>query len=187
MIFCSCSRPVHMILLLLYHKIFLLSNSRSAEVPFLNIISYLIQFVKFRSIWRALDRWRVFQSCLRGNAIQFATNRSIWWRRGVGVPVGTRPGPRLRVSGFKVKSCIWLHSRENFAYVYPIGKSGRIARDRPGVNPSIIISHPARFVNRQIQQKLCDFFSKTAQKWVKYKKNRHFWRFLVTFSAFDDR
>lgn len=37
-------------------------------------------------------------------------------------------GPGPEVSGFKVNEVIWLHSRENFAYTYPIGKFGP---DRP--------------------------------------------------------
>ncbi len=48
------------------------------------------------------------------------------------LPIG---GPPVYVSGFKVNKAIWLHSRENFAYVGPIGKFGpdrpRPARSNP--------------------------------------------------------
>ena len=65
-------RSAHISLLSLYHNFLCVSNSRSAEVPFLNIISYLIQFVKFRSICRALDRRRMVEHRWRGRENWFA-------------------------------------------------------------------------------------------------------------------
>ena len=35
---------------------------------------------------------------------------------GYAGPEGEEGLDKVVVSGFKVKSCIWLHSRENFAY-----------------------------------------------------------------------
>lgn len=62
-------RSAHILLLLVYHKKFMLSIFRSAEVPFLNIISYLIQFVKFRSIC-AFQRTRgVCSICAEGQCV----------------------------------------------------------------------------------------------------------------------
>ena len=50
---------------------------------------------------------------------------------GYAGPEGEEDLDKMVVSGFKVKSCIWLHSREKIAYSRPDRKFGPGARDRP--------------------------------------------------------
>lgn len=84
-------------------------NSRSAEVPFLNIISYLIQFVKFRSICAFQRTREVHSNCVEGQSVLIcATLEEIsfkGWRSICGASQSDRRG-QSRVSGFKVISCI---------------------------------------------------------------------------------
>ena len=103
------TRSASILLFLLYHKKFMLSNSRSAEVPFLNIISYLIQFVKFRCICAFSGTRGVCSICAEGQRelICEALEEIFFkgWRSICGAIPSDRRG-QPGVSGFKVNSCI---------------------------------------------------------------------------------
>ena len=79
----------------------------------------------------------------------------------------TRPG----VPGFKVERAIYLHSRENFAYTYPIGKFGpkrpRPARRQPHyyyTTSRTICQYPISTKNHLIFCKYCTNPGKNARK-----------------------
>ena len=60
----------------------------------------------------------------RGEHMSAFSDRAI----GYAGPEGEEGLDKMVVSGFKGKSCIWLHSRENFAYVI---RSAELGPDRP--------------------------------------------------------
>ena len=169
----------------------MLSIFRSAEVPFLNIISYLIKFVKFCSICAFRRTRGVCLICAKGQCVLIcealeelhSPRTSAYDSRSVIRSAGPAQGFR---DSREIVAYSCIQEKNLHMYVRSGIRAGSPATG-PLKSPLLLYHIAPQMSIGKFNKNYTIFLVKPHKNGQKCKKNRHFWRFLVIFSAFDGK